>query len=462
MPSRVERRARMATTGRRNNRLRFERRQRGWTQVDLVERMYKSAIDHRLPIPKALDDNYISRYERGVTEPGPHHVHLMCLAFDLPSDQLGLPGDSAPHAGTMGEGRDDTERRDFLRQGARAAFALFAGDTADWLSKQLESPRPIVDPLTILDYRTLGGAHGEQQTLTMLRTAVAEAKRAYQSCRHADLAASLPQLLANLNAAAEAWSGEDRLAAYALSAEAHHVAASLLLKHEDHGPAWVVADRSMHAAVRSGEPLIVASSARILTHVFMSTGHLAAAATTATKESQEFSSTWNDPTADDLSIYGSLLLRGAIAAAREGNRGSAYELLDEADEAARRLGKDDNRRWTAFGPTNVRLHQVHVAVRLGDAGTAIELARKIDLDSLAVIERKASLLVDAATALTQSGRVEQSYRTIRAAEALAPEEMAARPAVRQLVVDLLVRAPRHLVPELRQLAARVGATGPFE
>jgi transcriptional regulator with XRE-family HTH domain len=88
----------MATKGARNNRLRIERRMRGWTQVDVVERMYKAAIDHKLPVPKGLDANYVSRYERGVNEPSAHHVHLLCLAFDLPSDRLGLPGDSAPAA----------------------------------------------------------------------------------------------------------------------------------------------------------------------------------------------------------------------------------------------------------------------------------------------------------------------------------------------------------------------------
>jgi len=84
-----------------NNRLRFERRQRGWTQVDVVERMYRAAAVHRLTMPKGLDASYISRYERGVNEPSPHHVHLLCLAFDMPSNLLGLPGDVMPDGGTM-------------------------------------------------------------------------------------------------------------------------------------------------------------------------------------------------------------------------------------------------------------------------------------------------------------------------------------------------------------------------
>ena len=72
---------------------------------------------------------------------------------------------------------------------------------------------------------------------------------------------------------------------------------------------------------------------------------------------------------ESLSVRGSLLLRGAIAAAQRSDRATAHELLAEAEETGHRLGADANLRWTAFGPTNVTLHHVHIAVTLGDAGT---------------------------------------------------------------------------------------------
>lgn len=103
-------------------------------------------------------------------------------------------------------------------------------------------------------------------------------------------------------------------------------------------------------------------------------------------------------------MYGSLLLRGAIAAAQRGNRSTAHELLTEADDAARRLGVDGNLRWTAFGPINTQLHRVNIAVILGDAGTAIDVARGINLDKITVTERKASLLIDTARAFLQYRR----------------------------------------------------------
>ncbi|MEV4808084.1 hypothetical protein AB0K18_49560 [Nonomuraea sp. NPDC049421] len=78
------------------------------------------------------------------------------------------------------------------------------------------------------------------------------------------------------------------------------------------------------------------------------------------------------PSPDDLSVYGSLLLRGVIAAAHGGTRQVITELLDKAAEAGSRLGQDGNHMWTAFGLDNVLCHRTHIALSQGDAGTAIE------------------------------------------------------------------------------------------
>jgi hypothetical protein len=57
-----------------------------------------------------------------------------------------------------------------------------------------------------------------------------------------------------------------------------------------------------------------------------------------------------------------------------------------------RLGTDGNLYWTAFGPTNAKLHRVNIAVTLGDAGTAVAVARTIDLNAIDLTERRAVLL----------------------------------------------------------------------
>jgi len=292
--------------------------------------------------------------------------------------------------------------------------------------------------------------------LPTLTKAVANAKRTYQSCRYTEVMSQLPALL-GLQGACDNLDGDARLRACALSADAYHVAASVLLKMDDYGLAWLAADRSMRAAVLSQEPLAVGTSARIVTHALMADGHFGAATTVAGTYGQRLAAEMRNPTPESLSVYGSLLLRGALAAANAEDRDGSTTLLDEAGQAGSCLGSDFNHRWTAFGPANVLLHRIHVAVRLGDAGSAINYARKVNLDQLTVTERKASFFVDTAQAFSQWGKHEKAYQALRAAEELAPQEVRSRPAIRRLVGDLLATAPPTVRPHLSEFAAYIGA-----
>jgi hypothetical protein len=213
----------------------------------------------------------------------------------------------------------------------------------------------------------------------------------------------------------------------------------------------------MTAALASQDPLTVGTSARIVTHTLTSSGHLAAAVTTAQKQAVRLEHQIGTTTPESLSVYGSLLLRGALAAAQHDDRATAHEMLAEAADTAHRLGSDANLRGTAFGPVNTQMHQVNVAVTLGDAGTAIDLARKIDLRAVTVAERKASLLIDVARAFFQWGKYEQAHAALRAAEATAPQEVAARPSVATLARDLATLAPASIRRDAEQFATRIGA-----
>jgi transcriptional regulator with XRE-family HTH domain len=352
-----------------------------------------------------------------------------------------------------GEAEDPVRRRTFTRLAGASLFGALlasqaAGDEtargAEALAIALATPhsaRPAARPAR----------------LPALTTAVTEAKQAYQGCRYAEVMSRLPGLLTDLQAACDSLDGDARLRACALAADAYHVAASVLLKLGDHGLAWLAADRSMRAAVLSQDPLVAGSSARIITHALMADGHFGAAATTASSHAQRLTAEIPRPTPGSLSVYGSLLLRGALAAAQAEDRDASMTLLHEAGEAGSRLGGDHNHRWTAFGPANVLLHRVHVAVRLGDAGAAISHARRVNLSQLTVTERKASLFVDTAQAFAQWGKHEQAYHALRAAEQLAPQEVRARPAVRRLVSHLAATAPPTIRPHLSEFATRIGA-----
>ncbi|SDL35427.1 hypothetical protein SAMN05421874_12013 [Nonomuraea maritima] len=259
-----------------------------------------------------------------------------------------------------------------------------------------------------------------------------------------------------LRAACAFMEGDECLRAHALSAEAYHVTASILLKQEDKGLAWLAADRSVQAAHASQSPLMIGSSSRIITHALMDGGHHYAATGAARSAAERMAADLTEPTPDDLLDLRISAALGAIAAADTGSRHSTAELLDEAAEAGRRLGQDANHMWTAFGPNNVLCHRVNVALRFGDAGTAIDYARQVDLEQLPINERKATLLLDTSRAFLMWNRHDKALHVLRAAGEIAPEEIAGRPAALRLVRDILATAPISVRREARDYAATLG------
>jgi len=96
---------------------------------------------------------------------------------------------------------------------------------------------------------------------------------------------------------------------------------------------------------------------------------------------------------------------------------------------------------------------VHTA--LGDAGTALDHARKIDLRRVPTPERQARFCVDTARAWQRFGGPGNAFQSLQAAGRCAPEELR-RSSVRSLIASLL-DAPGPTPSGLREFAARRGA-----
>lgn len=336
--------------------------------------------------------------------------------------------DAAAHANTGGDGHDgsgsdgDVRRRDLLR-GATIGVAA------------LPNVAPLLDAL-VSPRQPNAVALSAQQ----FRRAVAAAKIDYQACRYERVLDQLVTLLPALQPARADAPSEQRAQIEVLAADLYHVVGSVLLKVGDHGMALVAAERSTRAAEASKDPVAVAASARIMAHALMGNGHDDQAVTLAANVAGVLDRDTRLASTEAVAVYGALILRGAVAAARSDDRDTAQAMLEEASRAAARLGYDGNDRWTGFGATNVLLHRVNIALTLGDAGTAIAIARTVPLDKVTLAERKASLHVDVARAYTQWGRYEQGLTALRTAYEVAPEEIRCRPAVQRTAGDLALLA----------------------
>jgi len=338
----------------------------------------------------------------------------------------------------------DVRRRDLL---PLAVTALSAATVAPAVTKVLDALLPTAGERTDVP---------APMSLHQLDRAVAGAKDHYQACRYEQVLGDLTALLRALPLLESDNAGEDLDRMRVLATDTYHVVGSVLLKLDDPAMALVAAERSVQYALASDDPVAAGTSARIMTHALMGNGHAHRAVGLTTNAAQTLDRATSLDSDDAVAVYGALVLRGAIAAARSEDRDTAGTLLDEASRAAALLGRDGNDRWTGFGPTNVLLHRVNVALTLGDAGSAISIARQVQLDKITLAERRACFAQRLLAAYTQWGRHEQALRALRTADRIAPEEVRNRSATRRIVGDLAVLAQGSVRTEVAEFATGVG------
>jgi hypothetical protein len=158
-----------------------------------------------------------------------------------------------------------------------------------------------------------------------------------------------------------------------------------------------------------------------------------------------------------LSVYGSLFLTGAMAASRAENRPTTRAFLHEAQEAASRLGADANYMWTAFGPTNVAIHQVNTAMELGDVQIALDIGPALDTTGLPT-ERRVRHALEVARAYSARNRRDDGLAVILDAERMAPEQVRHHFISRQLVLTWMRQHRSKPSLELAGLASRLRLT----
>jgi hypothetical protein len=228
----------------------------------------------------------------------------------------------------------------------------------------------------------------------------------------------------------------------------------LCIKLRDDALAWVTAERARSAAEASGDVASIAEAARMASIAMRRHGHHDTAITLLTTTALNLGSDSGDPAPELLATYGSLLCTASYTAAQHGNRSSALELITEAETAAIRLG-DARGPHNLFSSTNVAIYQIGVRTALGDAGAALDHARKIDLRSLPTPERQARFCLDTARAWYRFGNPSNCFQALQAADRCAPEELR-RSSVRLLLASLLT-APGPIPSGLREFALRCGA-----
>ena len=309
----------------------------------------------------------------------------------------------------------------------------------------------------------LSGAHAlnamlrtdyEHTEIEELRHRTEQAWQLTHGARYLELTELLESLVPSLEAAARSVPNGQRLEYFQLLNATYQACSSALSKLGKFEAAWIAADRAITAAERAEDPLLMAAGEFRLCLTFHGAGHFDQVESTTSTACAALTSLVEKGQPEAMSLFGVLTLQRAVAAARRNEATAAYRHIARARSIAERLGDGRNDYNTEFGSTNVVLHEVAVAVDLGDAGVALRSADGVDASGLSP-ERQGRFFIDVARAHLQRRNAEAAVTSLERAESITPEQVRSHQLVRQAITDLLtVQDPPG--PAVQGLARRAG------
>ncbi|MGH3933194.1 MAG: helix-turn-helix transcriptional regulator [Pseudonocardiaceae bacterium] len=301
--------------------------------------------------------------------------------------------------------------------------------------------------------RATASLDNEARDFPALRVVVDRAMQVSLSSDYGALEQSLPTLIGCVEAA-NMQPHRDEPAAYLALSDVYAVAGWTLIKADNPLGAWIAAERAIQAAEQVGDVLRLVAAMRCLAEVHMRANNFEEATRIAFLAALQAEGA---PPKDRLiatSLRGAALLSAAAASARRGDNREAHVALTAAARCAAEVGQDRFDLVTVFGPTNVAIHQVAIAIELGDAQGALRHISAVQLDRMPkpLTERRARFLIDVARSYAHLKEDAAAIDVLLQAETISSDELRHHRLTHQLVPQLLARESRS--SGLRALATR--------
>jgi len=275
---------------------------------------------------------------------------------------------------------------------------------------------------------------GPVRPLPELREDVAQAVNWRVSAQYLRIARHVPALLEELSRAVHAVPEKERAPVAALLVAAYRAADAVAYKFGHRDLSARLVELMRWAAPAAEDPLLDAAVAYVRTEVFF-----AARAHDAGLRALE-TALDTVPRGSDVAARaarGALHMRAAVIAGRAGRAERVTEHLD----AARMLGDtvpESLYRGTAFGPASVRVHEVSVAVSLGEQHLqrALDIAHEWAPPASLPAERRSSFYIEMARAQLWAGLRDDAFESLKVARRIAPQHTREHPWVRRDVQTL--------------------------
>jgi transcriptional regulator with XRE-family HTH domain len=286
---------------------------------------------------------------------------------------------------------------------------------------------------------------------------VARASALGRKARYAKLGRALPPLLDELSTACHAAEGADRERVFGLLAEAYSGVTAIAYALGLFDLRSQAMDRVQWAARASCDPLRVGRTQWQRATLFLQAAAYDRGVRLLDRVRYDLGEDIGHMDQPTLSVYGAVHLRSAMFAARAGNGPTARAHLDGAAEAARLLGRDANHYGLEFGPTNVAMHRLGVAVEMHDGPEVVRRTKRTRLPGNVAPVRAGRWYMDAACGWLDYGNREKAFAALQAARRVAPEQTRNHPQVRE-TVQSLIRLERYSKESLSGFATWIGLT----
>ncbi|MFI7317553.1 helix-turn-helix domain-containing protein [Streptomyces venezuelae] len=286
---------------------------------------------------------------------------------------------------------------------------------------------------------------------------VASASALGRKARYAQLGSLLPPLLDELSTACHATEGNERERLFGLLGEAYSGVTAIAYAVGLFDLRSQAMDRVRWAAQESADPLRISRTQWQRSTLFLQAAAYERGVRLLDRVRHDLGediSLMDPPT---LSVHGAVHLRSAMFAARLGNAPTAHAHLDAAAEAARRLGRDANHYGMEFGPTNVAMHRLGVAVEMYDGPEVVRRTCRTRLPATVAPVRAGRWYIDAAKGWLDYGNRERALAALQAARRASPEQTRNHPQVRE-VAQTLVQLERYGNESLSGFVSWLGLT----
>jgi transcriptional regulator with XRE-family HTH domain len=301
--------------------------------------------------------------------------------------------------------------------------------------------------------------------LAVLASEMDQVSALRRDARYAPMGPLLPPIIAELShVALEAREAEQRKAFWHL-ARAYRAVNSLAHKMGHHDLSNTALERVRWAADRSGDPLMQFTAGYLVAGAMLRQGAFGSARRKllALRGELERLQPEGSYSADALAVDGALVLKLAVVESRENKPEAAREYLREAEMIARMGGNRDSVVYEmSFGPTNIRIHEVHAMIDMGDAEQA--LARLTEWapnggewapSASTVGERSSHHHIDVASAKVVVGDRAGALADLQRARRIAPNHTRFHPSVRE-TAGALLRIETHPSDELSSFGSWAG------